>query len=265
MKNRIVVIGSGNVAEAMCRWIPATGHGIVQLFARNTARGNHISGITGIPFESDPAKIAKADIYIISVSDKAIGEVSAIFDAGDAIVVHTSGNCPVSELSDSIKNRGVLYPLQTFTAGRELDYKEIPLFIEAENDNAYERIKALAGTMSDNVHDSDLSSRRKLHVAAVFVCNFVNHMYCLGYDFMEHHGLDTDTLKPLIRETTQKMLATGTPCEVQTGPAVREDYPTIGKHLETLNDNTELANIYKILTESIIIKKWGILKKILRK
>lgn len=253
--SRIVIIGSGNVAEALCRAIPAAGYEVVQVFARNPERGKALAGIAGCDWENRPEKLSEADLYILSVSDKAIPELSTLLDFGNGLVVHTSGSCGLEELSSGIARRGVFYPLQTFTAGREVSFRGIPLFIEATNEEDYKLLEGLASALSDSVYRSDSILRRKMHVAAVFVCNFVNDLYVIGEQWMQSNGMDFSVLKPLIAETTRKMLDSPSPLSVQTGPAVREDRPTIEKHLQLLENYPDLKTIYEVLTEHIINMK----------
>jgi len=252
---RIAIVGSGHVAEALCRAIPVTGYEIVQVFARNAERGTALAGLAGCPWENRRDRLADADIYLLAVSDKAIPQVSRELDFKDGVVAHTSGSCDLSELPFEIGHRGVFYPLQTFSAGREVDFRKIPLFIEAETEEDYATLNALASVLSDSVYRSDSLLRRKMHVAAVFVCNFVNDLYAVGEQWMRINGMDFEILKPLISETTRKMLDSPSPLLVQTGPAVREDWPTLEKHLQLLENYPDLKTIYQVLTEHIIQTK----------
>lgn len=252
---RIVIVGSGNVAEALCRAIPAAGGEVAQVFVRNPERGPALASLAGCGWESDPRKLAAADLYLLAVSDRAIREVSDTLDFGGGLVAHTSGSADLTELSSNINRRGVFYPLQTFTAGRAVDFGEIPLFIEAEQEADYPVLEELARALSGSVTRSDSLLRRKMHVGAVFVCNFVNDLYAAGEQWMRANGMDFAVLKALIAETTRKMLDGGSPLNGQTGPAVREDWPTIEKHLELLENYPDLKNIYEVLTEHIIAMK----------
>ncbi len=255
MDKRIAVIGSGNVAEALCRALREASCPPVQVFARNPLRGCIVAETAGCPFENEAERLAEADIYLLAVSDRAIREVSERLDFGNAVVAHTSGSCGSDELSPKVRRRGVFYPLQTFTAGRRVNFREVPLFVEADDEKTREEIGELARKLSDTVLSSDPVLRRRLHVAAVFVCNFVNHLYVTGESIMREAGLDWEILKPLIRETTAKMLESPSPLPLQTGPAVREDLPTLEKHRELLRDEPHLLEIYDLLTRSIIASK----------
>ena len=254
---RIVIAGSGNVAEALARALAGSEeYTVVQVFARNPERGRTVAALAGCAWENRPERLAEADVCLLAVSDKAIAELSAGLDFGGALVAHTSGSCGTDELSNGIPRRGVFYPLQTFTAGRPVDFREIPLFIEAADEADYAVLYDLAASLSGSVYRSDALLRRKMHVAAVFVCNFVNDLYAAGEQWMEANGMDFSVLKPLIAETTRKMLDSPSPRSVQTGPAVREDWPTIEKHLQLLENCPDLQHIYDVLTRHIIqVKK----------
>lgn len=249
---KIVVLGSGNVAGHLCKWIISSGNLLCGIYSRNKIKGKSIADKNNIEYYCSIDEIPKADIYIISVSDNAIKEISEKIIAKDSIVVHTSGGCGINELSPAIENRGVIYPLQTFTSGRELDYNRIPLFIEASNQDSYNSVKVLASDMSNQVFDSDSEKKRKLHISAVFACNFVNHLYSIGSSIIKEMDIPPQIIALLVEETVNKMVAADNPFMTQTGPAVREDYNTIEKHLEALADTDYPRKIYELLTDSII-------------
>jgi hypothetical protein len=90
----------------------------------------------------------------------------------------------------------------------------------------------------------------KLHLAAVFCNNFVNHIYVLTEDYCKKETIDFKLLLPLIKETAER-LEDISPSQSQTGPAIRNDRPTIEKHLALLQNHPQLQKIYSIFTESI--------------
>ncbi|MNT59498.1 hypothetical protein D3C72_1970150 [compost metagenome] len=144
-----------------------------------------------------------------------------------------------------------MYPLQTFTKGRLLDFKTIPLFVEAADERTLAIIKELANTISSSVKEADFEQRKILHLSAVLACNFVNHLYDLSQDLLKVYQLDFDALRPLVLETALKVQKMN-PHEGQTGPARRNDQLVIAKHLQLLSNNVPLKNIYTILTDSIV-------------
>ena len=198
---------------------------------------------------SDYNKLQPVDVTIISVTDDAIAEVSNRIPFENQLVVHTSGSLSMEALAD--KNRkGVFYPLQTFSKSKEVDFKLIPICLEAQNDNDFKKLELLAKTISNSVTTIDSEQRKALHVAAVFVSNFTNHLYQIGNEICLENNIPFDILKPLIQETANKIL-TLSPSEAQTGPAKRNDTQTINTHLNFLSDDNQ-KDIYKILTKSII-------------
>lgn len=244
---KVVVIGSGNVAQHLIQvLIHANNVDLVQAFARTSSQLSHLLPDTKIT--SDYQKIIDADVYIISVSDNAISEVVAQLPFENRLVVHTSGSSELSVLMD--KNRkGVFYPLQTFTKGKEIDFSPIPICLEAENEADYLLLEKLGNCISQKIVRINTTQRKSLHVAAVFVCNFVNHLYQIGNEICEENNVPFEVLHPLIQETAHK-ISELSPKEAQTGPALRNDTITIEKHLDFL-ENPEFKNLYQLLTQSI--------------
>ena len=187
-------------------------------------------------------------MYIIAVSDDAIAQVSENLALDNQLVVHTSGTVTLNALANK-NRRGVFYPLQTFSKDKAVNFKTIPLCIEAENEKDATTLKLIANAISDAVYDINSEQRKALHVAAVFVNNFVNHLYQMGNEICDANTIPFEILKPLIQETANK-IATLSPKNAQTGPAKRNDLKTIAAHEEFLKDENQAA-IYKLLTQSI--------------
>ena len=199
-----------------------------------------------------------ADFSLISVSDSAISSVLQSLPQLKGIVAHTSGSTDISvfkqtewEGASALHKCGVFYPLQTFSKEKEIIYSEIPLFIEAYTSECEKKLIDLGNLISDKTYPCDSTKRKHLHIASVFSCNFVNHLWALSYDYLQQNGLDFDMLLPLIRETVKKS-QTGDPAECQTGPAVRGDMKIINSHLDALTGYPEMKRIYQILSESIM-------------
>ena len=244
---KVVLIGSGNVASHLIQVMQSVaGVALVQVFARNPNSLLHL-----LPKEkitADYQKIAAADVYIISVSDNAIAEVSEKFPFENRLVVHTSGSSALAVLHN--KNRkGVFYPLQTFTKNKKIDFTPIPICIEAENEHDTALLEELAHCISQKVFQINSAQRKSLHVAAVFVCNFTNHLYQIGNEICKENNVPFEILHPLIQETAQKIRKLS-PKEAQTGPALRNDSKTIEKHINFI-ENPTYKLIYQLLTQSI--------------
>ena len=244
---KVVVIGSGNVAQHLIEvLLRATEIDLVQAFAR---KPNHLSYLLPeTKITADYQKIIQADVYIISVSDNAIVEVAAQLPFENRLVVHTSGSSELSIL-DSKNRKGVFYPLQTFTKGKAIDFSPIPICLEAENEADYQLLSKMGHSISKKVFAINSEQRKSLHVAAVFVCNFVNHLYQIGEDICKDNKVPFEVLHPLIQETAHKIM-TLSPVNAQTGPALRNDTKTIAKHINFL-ENPEYKNVYQLLTQSI--------------
>ncbi|MEG0807468.1 MAG: DUF2520 domain-containing protein [Alistipes sp.] len=256
---RVVIIGSGNLAESLSRAVAASQSTLIQLFARNEKRGRIVAEMASTVWESAPERLATADLYLIAVSDRAVGEVaSSLPFAPDAIIAHTAGSVSLDALPERFAHRAVFYPLQTFTRGRAVDFAHIPIFIETSTPSLRAPMETFARSLSDTVIYADTARRTQVHLAGVFACNFANQMYALGEQIVRRAGLDFEVLKPLIAETAAKALDAHSPVEVQTGPAVRNDQATQARHLALLSDDPQIENIYSIISKNI----WEISKKI---
>lgn len=245
---KVVIIGSGNVGQHLIKaFAKSDAVTVIQAYARN--KNNLTNLLDSQQITDDFSSLKEADLYIISVSDEAINEVSKQIPFSNKLVAHTSGSVAMNELSDS-NRKAVFYPLQTLSKKKEVDFKQVPLCIEAENKSDLKILNELANSVSDKVFEVDSDQRKSLHVAAVFVSNFVNHLYKLGSDICIEHKVPFEILKPLILETAKKVKLLS-PNEAQTGPAKRNDTTTINKHLAILTDENQ-KEIYKLLTKSII-------------
>jgi predicted short-subunit dehydrogenase-like oxidoreductase (DUF2520 family) len=248
---KVIIIGSGNVAQHLIvafQKSQTAGSEIelIQVFSRRKNPLMHLLGPDKIV--TDFSAIVAADVYIIAVSDDAIASVSDQLDFKNSLVVHTSGSVALDTLNNS-NRRGVFYPLQTFTKNKEVDFKNIPICLESENSTDFRLLEKVAKSISDKVFDINSEQRKALHVAAVFVNNFTNHLYQIGNEICEEHQVPFDILKPLILETAKKTM-TLSPKDAQTGPAMRNDKKTIEAHQLFLT-NTNQSDIYKTLTQSI--------------
>lgn len=243
---QIVLIGSGNVAFHLAKAFTEAQITISQIFGRNTTELQKISDQFSIPFSTET--LADADLYIISVSDSSITEVSSLIKNKNVLVAHTSGSVSREALSGNYR-KSVFYPLQTFSKSKNLDYSKIPFFIDAENENDEEILKNLASKISKNVMLANDEKRKYIHLTAVFACNFVNHLFARAKEISDSQNIPFDYFLPLIDETTQKIHELE-PKLAQTGPAIRNDEKVLKLHESLLTDEEKLK-IYKTLNESI--------------
>ncbi|MDI9258372.1 Rossmann-like and DUF2520 domain-containing protein [Flavobacterium sedimenticola] len=243
----ISIIGSGNVAQHLISALSkAENIELKQAFTRQKNTLTHL--LDSDKIIDDYSELLPVDVIIIAVADNAISEVSRQILLKNQLIVHTSGSISIDDLQSHRK--GVFYPLQTFSKSKAVDFKTIPICLEAQNQEDYKTIEAVAQSISDCIYKVDSQQRKALHVAAVFVSNFVNHLYLMGNEICNENQLPFDILKPLIQETAIKIL-TLSPQDAQTGPAQRGDTVTINTHLAFLTD-TNQKEMYKLLTKSII-------------
>ncbi|MCI9845659.1 Rossmann-like and DUF2520 domain-containing protein [Flavobacterium pectinovorum] len=244
---RITLIGSGNVAQHLIKtFAKSEGIEIGQVFSRKKESLLHL--VDSDKIVTDVSDLIDADLYVIAITDDAISEVSAQLPFQNRLVVHTSGTSSIAVLN-SKNRRGVFYPLQTFSKAKPVDFSIIPICLEAESEADYTILETVAKSISNAVFSISSEQRKALHVSAVFVNNFTNHLYQIGQEICEEHQVPFEILKPLIEETADK-IKTLKPIDAQTGPAKRHDSTTIEAHLNYLTNQTQ-KDIYKILTQSI--------------
>lgn len=195
---------------------------------------------------------SSADLYVLALTDKATETLApeVCSRSRKAIFVHTSGSLPMDIFRGFAERYGVIYPMQTFSKEREVSFSEIPCFVEAVDEKTLSVIEGLCGQLSRSVKRIDSDTRRHLHLAAVFACNFSNHCFEIASRLLERHGLDFRAMCPLIDETAAKVHCMS-PADAQTGPAVRFDRNIIGRHLRMLEDEPELKAIYELMSEDI--------------
>lgn len=246
----ITVIGNGNVAfHLINRFLaeqkqPSSKLTLQQVWARDLSKFKNQS----LPIVRNMEDLQPTDVTILAVSDRAISEVSKLLSFENQLVVHTSGSTSFSAIAEKHK-RGVFYPLQTFSKTKEINFEHIPILIETENENDFQILNELAKIISKNVQKLNGLQRQNLHIAAVFACNFTNHLYALSAEICKNHDIDFQLLFPLIEETTQKIKNMSAK-EAQTGPAKRNDLITLEKHISLL-DKPFQKEIYQLLTQSI--------------
>ena len=243
---KIVIIGSGNVAYHLAKAFTQNNIKVSQIFGRNEVELNKISEELNIPYSTK--ELADADLYLISVSDSAVEQVSDLIKTEKALVAHTSGSLPIETLNGDYR-KASFYPLQTFSKTKNLEYSKIPFFIEAENQIDEKSLFELASLISDNVETSDYEKRKYIHLTAVFACNFVNHLFARAKEISDSQDLDFNYFIPLIDETVEKIHHLE-PKSAQTGPAVRGDKRVLKLHEELITDKEHLK-IYQLMNESI--------------
>jgi predicted short-subunit dehydrogenase-like oxidoreductase (DUF2520 family) len=250
-KNGIVIIGAGNVATHLSLSLKKNNFSISCIYSKTLHSAEKLAGKLNTDFTNDLDKIPKnADLYVLSIKDEKILSVVKNLTIENGIVVHTAGSISVNVFKNHFKDYGVFYPLQTFSKSRELDFSNIPICIEASNQDVKNKLFYLANCLCKSVYEIDSEKRKVLHLAAVYASNFANHMFAVAADILDQADISFDLLKPLIEETALKAIESD-PQKAQTGPAVRNDQNVIKNHLEMLNDNQEFEKIYRFVSESI--------------
>ncbi|MBD1394977.1 Rossmann-like and DUF2520 domain-containing protein [Mucilaginibacter glaciei] len=249
---RITIIGSGNVATHLSAAFKNAGHRIVQVYSRdmhNAALLAYHVGATAIDTLDDISQ--DTDIFIVAIKDDVIGDTSSRLAKYDKLIAHTSGAVHLEAIRHYTERAGVFYPLQTFSKSKELNFREVPLCIEGADERITKELEKLARTVSNNVYRVSSAQRKVLHLAAVFACNFTNHLYAISKQLLANSDMSFDMLRPLIAETADKIKAHA-PETVQTGPAIRNDVQTMDTHLQMLDNEPDLRVLYTLLSQDII-------------
>lgn len=249
---KIVLIGAGNLATHLGKALHAAGHDMVQVFSRTMQSAETLASLLDAEPLTDIAQVRDdADVYIFSVKDSALEQLISQLCGGEKkVFLHTAGSMPMSVFRGKALHYGVLYPMQTFSKQREVDFSIIPCFIEANDEFALKQIEGLAGQISRRVFQLSSEDRKYLHLSAVFACNFANHCYAASQELLQQHGIPFDVILPLIDETAAKVHGM-TPKEAQTGPAVRYDENVIGKQIQLLENQPYFQKIYDCMSKSI--------------
>ena len=247
MKN-ILLIGSGNIATHLALNLDKEKYNIAQVFGRSKENTELLAKKINSDWTIDCSKIEKADITIIAINDDSIKNI--LTSLPNNPTVHTSGSTNIDVFKGYFEDYGVLYPLQTFNKDVDLNLKTVPFFIEANNQRFQRNLHELSNSFSKNTHLLDSHKRKQLHIAAVFACNFSNHMFVIAKNLVEKENINYSVLLPLIKQTLSKMEKLN-PQDTQTGPAIRNDQLIIQEHINSIKEDN-LKEIYSLISQNII-------------
>lgn len=251
MIKRIVLIGAGNLATNLGSQLKDVGCQILQVYSRTLESANALAQILNCESTNDLKQINQdADLYIFSVSDNAINNILNNLNLKDKFCVHTAGSLNAEIFLNFTSKFGVFYPLQTFSKQKKVNFSTIPICIESNNSDLELSLINLARAISKDVRLINSEQRAALHLAAVFACNFTNHMYNIAYSLLNEKNIDFNILRPLICETNEKIKYL-LPSEAQTGPAVRYDENILNDHKEKLKNHVEFEKIYDLISQNI--------------
>jgi len=250
---KVVLIGAGNVATHLSTALRKAGYRILQVYSRSIESAKTLAQNLNCSFTIDYSEIREdADFYIFALKDDALPDAIAGITPNDGLWIHTSGSVPIDVFKGYAKRYGVMYPLQTFSKERYQDFNNVPIFVEGVGEDEEFAVHQIASSISSCVSFLSSEKRKYLHLAAVFACNFTNHLYSLAWDILEKQDINPSVLLPLIDETAAKVHVMR-PDTAQTGPAVRFDTNIIAKHLSMLDDKLS-EDIYNLISESIHYK-----------
>jgi len=244
-------IGAGNLAVQLSKAFQSKGFSISQIYSRTEQSAKYLAETLATKYTTSVSEIDKtADIYFVAIKDSAFDEVLKQIEFNNKLLVHCSGSLPLSAMEKYSENFGVFYPLQTFSRIRDINFSEIPVFVEANSRKNEKILIEIASQISGYVHVIDSDKRKSLHISAVFACNFVNHFYTIAADILKSKEIPFEVLKPLIIETAKKVQEI-LPEKAQTGPAVRFDENIINEHLKELQAFPDYQQLYMSISKSI--------------
>lgn len=247
----IVLIGAGRLATHLSCALIGAGHRIVQVCSRRPESACTLASAVGAEWTVDLAALRDgADVYIYAVRDDALPLVVSAVRVRGGLHLHTAGSVDIAIFSGLRSSYGSLYPLQTFTKEKQVDFREIPVFYEGNTAETEARLRALCASITPKVYRIDSAGRRQLHLAAVLACNFANMLWGIASEILQKSGVPFGVMRPLIAETLDKAMALG-PYAAQTGPAVRGDREVIDRHLAMLSGHPDWQRIYEEITELI--------------
>ena len=249
----IVFIGAGNLATNLAKELYYKGFRIAQIYSRTVEAAQVLAQTVEAEYTSDLSTVINnARLYIVSLKDTAFVELlpEIILGKEKGLWVHTAGSIPMNVWEGQIERYGVFYPMQTFSKQRKVDFSDIPIFVESNSAEDTRFLKDIAAVLSERVYEATSEQRKSLHLAAVFTCNFTNHMYTLAADLLEKYELPFEVMLPLIDETARKVHELN-PHLAQTGPAIRYDKNVINNHLQMLVDEPQIQELYRLISESI--------------
>lgn len=255
---KITLIGSGNLAWHLAQALENIGHSIVEVYSKELKNAEKLCSklYDANPTDDLDFSQSEAELFIVAVSDSAIPEVLNELNLPEpSVIAHTSGTESIDVFKTLQNPCGVLYPIQTFTKSRKIEFKEIPISIEFSDRISQTTIQNIANSLSRKTFNHSTEQRRVIHLASVFAANFTNHILTISKGLLESNDLSFELVKPLISEAVGKALNIG-PEHSQTGPAKRKDFNTIEKHLDYLSEEQGLTNIYQAITDDII-KTYG--------
>lgn len=249
---KIVILGTGNVARFFLQQLAGQPANVVQLYNHRPESAADLSAQYNIPLVTDTEAIdADADLYLFCIKDQAIATLAGSIRLGPGqTAIHCAGSQSLNLLQATGINTAVVWPLYSINKSKLPQSRNVPLLIEASGDFASTKAKAFAALISDSITQVNYAQRQYLHLSAVMVNNFTNHLLAIGAGICAEHSLSYDLLKPIIEQTFTSAIM-HSPADLQTGPAVRNDVRTMDVQVQLLQTHPEWENVYRAISNSI--------------
>ncbi|MCZ2101221.1 MAG: DUF2520 domain-containing protein [Chitinophagales bacterium] len=255
MKTSVVIVGTGNVAWHICNRLRHEDCS-VQIFGRHPDQvRDFIRDTSDFSYISDREHLQRdADYYLLCVKDDDIIQVANELPfklKRHQVLVHTSGSMTSEVLAPYADHYGVLWPIMSLKKHFEVQQAtHVPYVITGSDAEAEYKLTRLATKISESLSYADDAQRQKMHLMAVVTNNFTNHLFALAYKYCKENHINFNNFIPIINETVSRMQDMD-PKDMQTGPASRGDQSTINRHLEMLESDEALAQLYAYFSRSI--------------
>ncbi len=244
-------IGSGNVATHFAKQVKFNGYSIEQVYSNNLLNAQQLGKLVDAqPINHLSDLNQTADVYIIAVKDDILPEIVKSLFLPGKLVLHSSGFSSIKILSSISDRYGVVWPMRMIRANTPINQK-MNVLINGNSDSIIQSMQDLFGQFPWSIEVIDDSKRMKMHAMATFTANFSNHLYQLAFDYCQKENIPFHALYAIIEQTAIS-IQTNNPAELQAGPAFRGDKAMIKAHLDLLDGNVEIKQLYQLFSELIV-------------
>ena len=260
MSERVFIIGPGHVGRGLFRAFRASGVDVVGLHGK---RPSGVATSTG----NIPADAARANVIIICVRDpqleEAVSEVSVAANDGriarGSVVLHTSAIAEpagLSALAAAGYPGGTFHPLVPFS-DPDVSAKLLrKAWIGIDGENAAKNAsRRLAGHLGARTLEIPPGKKPAYHAAAVISSNFPVVLASVAGHLLHDIGIPDASAYQAVESLMSGALANmkqTLPDDALTGPVVRADAETVGKHLRALHGHDSAFEVYRSLSAAAV-------------
>jgi predicted short-subunit dehydrogenase-like oxidoreductase (DUF2520 family) len=256
LSERVFIIGPGHVGRGLFRAFRASGVDVVGLHGKRPSGVNTSTG-------SIPADAARANVVMLCVRDTqvddGIAEIAAAAEAGriarDSVILHTSAIAEpagLGALSAAGHAGGTFHPLVPFSDPEISADLLRKAWIGIDGDIAAKNTsRRLAGHLGARTLDIPPGKKAAYHAAAVIASNFPVVLASVAGHLLHDIGVPDSSAHQAVESLMSGALANmkrALPDDVLTGPVVRGDLETVGKHLRALIGHDRALEVYRAMS-----------------